>query len=132
MVGVPVVSLDGYCDEQEIDRVDLLKIDVEGAEVEVLDGGRHLLSGAWRPVLVVEAAPVTQAGFGRGVDVLLCRLADLGYSSYACRRDGAVRVRTESDLGGRRRDDLLAVDPHLHADLHQRLERRLTRPEPAR
>jgi hypothetical protein len=71
---------------------------------------------------------VTQAGFGRGVDVLLGRLAELGYAGYACRRDGVVRVRTEDDLGGRRRDDLVAVDPLRHAALHQRLERRLARP----
>lgn len=132
MVTVPVVSLDGYCSERGLERVDLIKIDIEGSEVEALEGASRLLSGARRPVLVVEAAPITQASFGRSVEVLLAQLAALGYACYACRRKGAVRVRTEADLGGRRREDLLAVDPGLHAELYQRLERRRTRSEPSR
>ncbi len=41
---VPVVALDQYCQERGISRVDLLKIDVEGFELQVLQGARGLLA----------------------------------------------------------------------------------------
>jgi FkbM family methyltransferase len=43
-IEVQAVTLDGYCSAAGVDRIDLLKIDVEGAEFEVLKGARQLLS----------------------------------------------------------------------------------------
>jgi FkbM family methyltransferase len=50
---VPVRSLDSLAAERRIDRLDLIKIDVEGYERQVLDGAAQLLDRC-RPVLVVE------------------------------------------------------------------------------
>jgi len=40
---VPSVTIDEYCREREIGHIDLLKIDVEGAEYQVLLGARRML-----------------------------------------------------------------------------------------
>lgn len=60
--GVPqevrLQTLDGWAAGAGLDRLDLVKIDVEGAELPVLDGGRETLARL-RPVLVVEVNPVT-------------------------------------------------------------------------
>ncbi|MBI4525309.1 MAG: FkbM family methyltransferase [Deltaproteobacteria bacterium] len=37
-------TLDDYCSEQDIQRIDYLKLDVEGHELEILRGGQRLLS----------------------------------------------------------------------------------------
>lgn len=41
---VSVVPLDAYCMEKGVDRIDLLKIDVEGFELQVLLGAQRMLS----------------------------------------------------------------------------------------
>lgn len=41
---VSVRTIDEYCADQRIDVIDLLKIDVEGHELDVLEGGRRLFS----------------------------------------------------------------------------------------
>lgn len=39
---VPVISIDEYCLENFVDRIDLLKIDVEGSELDVLKGAERM------------------------------------------------------------------------------------------
>lgn len=41
---VPVSTLDAYCKQRGIERIDLLKIDVEGFEFKVLQGARRMLA----------------------------------------------------------------------------------------
>jgi FkbM family methyltransferase len=53
--GAPVrlVSLDSYCRERDISSADLLKIDVEGTELQVLRGAKGMVDGA-RPDIILE------------------------------------------------------------------------------
>lgn len=53
LVRVAVRSLDSLFLQDGLPKPDFLKIDVEGAEADVLEGGRNLLTVA-RPILVVE------------------------------------------------------------------------------
>jgi FkbM family methyltransferase len=41
---VPIVSLDDFCQEYAINRIDLLKVDVQGHEAEVFKGAQRLLT----------------------------------------------------------------------------------------
>lgn len=52
-IEVRVVSLDEMMAEGRLPRVDVIKIDVEGAELEVLEGAKEVLT-RYRPRLVVE------------------------------------------------------------------------------
>ncbi|CAN5721232.1 hypothetical protein BH10BAC3_BH10BAC3_33890 [soil metagenome] len=40
----PVTTLDSYCAEKEIERIDFLKIDCEGFDYKVLLGAKELLT----------------------------------------------------------------------------------------
>jgi hypothetical protein len=39
----PATTVDDYCESNRIEQIDLLKIDVEGAEFQVLQGARRML-----------------------------------------------------------------------------------------
>jgi len=47
------VSIDDFCSTNEIDKIDLIKIDVDGVEFEILSGATKSLQSI-RPIIVVE------------------------------------------------------------------------------
>ena len=53
VIRIPITTLDTFVDDRSILSVDVLKIDVEGAEGLVLDGSQALLSDAARRPRVV-------------------------------------------------------------------------------
>ncbi|MCC7101423.1 MAG: FkbM family methyltransferase [Rubrivivax sp.] len=70
---VPLVSLDRACGGLE--RLDVVKIDVEGMELEVLKGARELI-GRFRPVLVPENDRASRSA------ELVAHLLSLDYRCY--------------------------------------------------
>lgn len=113
-VRVPVVTLDAYVERERIDRVDLLKVDVEGAEALVVRGAPRLLSGAGAPAIFFEADEALSAGFGattRGVKQVL---VDHGYDIYRWRTGAFSRVSVAET---HRQDDLFALKPRHMARL---------------
>jgi FkbM family methyltransferase len=70
MANVPMVHLDSF----SFPRLDVLKIDVEGMELEVIEGAANCIS-KYRPILLVEALK-TDPG------ALQARLESLGYAVF--------------------------------------------------
>ena len=70
MANVPMVHLDSF----SFPRLDILKIDVEGMELEVIEGAANCIS-KYRPIMLVEALK-TDPG------ALQARLESLGYTVY--------------------------------------------------
>jgi len=67
---VPCLSLDDFAASLEPRPLDVLKIDIEGAELEVIEGGRRLLGGPNAPTLIFESFTI---------EPLLVLLGELGY-----------------------------------------------------
>jgi FkbM family methyltransferase len=86
-VHVRVTSLDHYLQRTGISKVDFMKLDVEGAEREVLKGGNKLLSD-FRPVILCELADVRTEPWGyRSVEIYEF-LAALGYRWFSITPEG--------------------------------------------
>jgi FkbM family methyltransferase len=79
---VPVVTLDSALERLAIDRVDFLKMDVEGGELEVLKGAIKLLSQSYRPLILCEVADVRTAPWGYKAREIILFLVDLNYSWF--------------------------------------------------
>lgn len=63
-VHVPMTTLDAYCEEQGIGRIDFIKMDTEGAEMEVLAGAEQLMKGSFPPIWLIELNEETSSAFG--------------------------------------------------------------------
>lgn len=95
---VPVRTLDDVADDLALDRLDLLKIDVEGMEADVLEGAADTLR-RFRPTVVVEFCSYTLSAHGgrspMAVAETLMRLGGGGF--YAVRGGETVRVQSRDD-----------------------------------
>jgi FkbM family methyltransferase len=97
---IECTTLDAFVAERHIERLALVKIDVEGWELSVLRGARHVLN-VLRPVVVFEYDPayVSRSG-GAADDVTRC-WSDADYELFALdpRRPPAPAARL-GDRGG--------------------------------
>lgn len=79
---VPAITLDDYCKEHGIDQIDLMKIDTNGAELQVLQGAERILSAANAPALVCEFNDTTFEDMGYTPADIKAEFAKLGYKLY--------------------------------------------------
>ena len=77
-VSVEVVAIDDLIRERGLRSPSLVKMDVEGAELEVIRGMKATLQ-AHRPVVICELDDATEAGLEQKIDELSALLAGLGY-----------------------------------------------------
>jgi FkbM family methyltransferase len=115
---IPTISLDAYMAEKNIRRIEMLKIDVEGAELQVLQGAETLLRAQAIDTLIVELGnPHEPALVGQGQLV-----ADL-----FLRNDYVMWVIEPQFLAPWRlehfywRQDILAMPRNREDDILQRL-----------
>lgn len=92
-VPVPVTTLDRVVEERGIGRLDVLKVDVEGAEPAVLAGATRTLD-RFRPVVMLEIEARHLARFQTDPEQVVALLVDRGYrmSRY---EDGRWRPAAE-------------------------------------
>jgi FkbM family methyltransferase len=79
---VACTTLDALCEERGLDRVSLVKIDVEGWEAAVLRGGRRLLAEC-RPAVIFEYDPAYVSRCGSSGEELSQLFLDAGYRLFA-------------------------------------------------
>jgi FkbM family methyltransferase len=84
-VSVLVATLDGLCEPAGLDRLDFIKIDVEGAELGVLQGAEQVIA-KFRPALLVEIEARHTARYDYGPQDVADWLARRGYTMYAWQR----------------------------------------------
>jgi hypothetical protein len=107
---VPAITLDTYLAREKIVQVDLIKIDVEGAELFVLEGAHELLSQHPNaaPVILFEYSPSNCANFGYKATAVIDLLMSYGYTVYSVSRTGKISEAGAIDLPAGRHCNLVA------------------------
>lgn len=92
---VPVVKLDSFVAREGLDRVDVIKIDIEGGEYSALRGCEAMLA-RWHPALILEVVPASPEAGGRTARALERLLREHGYHAYEIDESDATLVPMQS------------------------------------
>ena len=84
---VPATTLDSFAARHGVEKLDFLKVDVEGAETRVLRGGRETLK-RFRPLIMIEFFPEGLKGLNTSADELLALIHELGYDTFTITGSG--------------------------------------------
>jgi FkbM family methyltransferase len=79
---VPLTTIDHYLEENSIPAIDFIKIDVEGAEIAVLEGARVALKRGVIKRGMIEVCPGTLAQFGNTAPEIFDLLSGAGYELF--------------------------------------------------
>jgi FkbM family methyltransferase len=86
-ISVRAVRIDDLAVQLGLQTIDLIKIDVEGAELPVLKGAIETLR-RHRPILVLEVDPILMSRYGYKIGDIWTYLKALGYECYAIGESG--------------------------------------------
>ena len=102
-ISVPTLSLASFAERVELRRLDLIKMDIEGAEYDALVGASPIIA-RFKPTIVLEAAPKDiSLPVEKRWDAIVKLLMSYGYAMY--RFNGAGRLE--------RTDQLTDFDPNV-------------------
>ena len=73
----PMVTLDHFCEQRAL-KPDVIKIDVEGMEIDILEGAKKLLS-TYKPVLILSVHPFLIGKAGQSIVDLRRLIDEIGY-----------------------------------------------------
>jgi FkbM family methyltransferase len=79
---VETISLDEFIQEYSIQKVDFIKIDVEGAEKLVFQGASQFLASDSQAIILFESSELNVSGFGYSVQEFLTSLSKSGLSVF--------------------------------------------------
>jgi FkbM family methyltransferase len=88
-VATSVITLDRYAAKRGLTRIDFIKLDVEGGEMDVLRGASASLL-RHRPILICEVLDLATAPWGYPAREIVSALADYGYRWFDVNRDGSL------------------------------------------
>lgn len=117
-----VERLDEYVKAQGVERIDFIKLDVEGAEIFALRGGLKSIE-KYKPILFVEMLRKWAAKYDYHPNEIIGMLEQIGYiCCFACERDSALRLtRLETMTDQTQETNFFFLHKEKHKDQIQRL-----------
>lgn len=97
-VKVPVTTLDDIVKEYSINKLNFIKIDIEGMEWEAFEGGKISIE-KFKPIILFETLPSTPGKKGfLPIKKILNFVKPIGYILYKINYDGSFEITDEKDL----------------------------------
>lgn len=140
MIECPAVRLDDYVRDRGVQRLDVLKMDIEGAEKPALLGALEILE-RFRPLILLELNRALCSAAGHGPEDLLEILSGFGYrfwkvgaspslSRPLVSSDGVTQANVLAHVGAL--PDDVTGGWSLHGIIRENARRRRRPPSPAR
>jgi len=89
-VEVEAVSLDSFCQQNNINKIDYLKLDIEGAELKALIGASNLLENKAIRYLQFEISEKMLPGMNTRAKFIFDFLKSKGYECHTINEDGGI------------------------------------------
>lgn len=89
---VMLTTLDAFCLEHRIERLDFMKIDIEGYEEKLLAGGADTFR-KHRPLILIELDPPKLLRAGSSVEKLAAQLHHFGYTLHVANRKSLIPLQ---------------------------------------
>jgi FkbM family methyltransferase len=106
---VQIQKLDDFVSQKKLARLDIIKMDVEGAEFKALAGAKETLL-RFKPILLLELQEQSLALQGSSEKAVVDFLKKLGYTIYDFSSETGGLIQSKSD---RHSDNIVAGPPHL-------------------
>lgn len=94
---IPLATLDNFISNNPQERLDLIKLDIEGAELPCLRGAKSTLQH-FKPMLIIEVQADTSKAAGYEQSEILGFLGELGYRFQRIGHDGALEEVDQHSL----------------------------------
>jgi FkbM family methyltransferase len=108
---VPISTLDEFLAQENVSRVDVMKVDVEGAELSLFHGAKNLLGQDSSPLILYESDAMLTAGFTYHPVETMWLLERHGYSFFVIdSRTGRISI----PLSGRAYDAMVIAAKPTH------------------
>ena len=91
IIRVPITTLDQYIKTRKIKKIDLLKVDVEGGELNVFKGGLHVLAKK-RPMILCEIEAKRANQWGNTANEVLQFLKRNNYKCFTLNKLGKLSL----------------------------------------
>ena len=99
-IPVAVASLDSIADKVGIETVDLMKVDVEGAEELVLKGARRLIMRSPNIQILLEIYGPSAKQCGCSADRIIQMLKELGFTMFSVASGSMRECNSVNDISG--------------------------------
>ena len=96
---VAVTTLDAWAANEKVDRIDVVKMDIEGAEAAALDGAANVLTH-FRPAWLTEVSAEALRGCGSTPAAVFERFMAAGYTLHTIDDAGGIARASEPDAIG--------------------------------
>lgn len=97
VVEVKTITLENYLLEKGINKIDLIKIDVEGAELEILKGAGEILKDKIRPLVLCEISDSRTEPWGYKSDEVIRFVETCNYKWFGLNKKGEIVEKDKSE-----------------------------------
>ncbi len=91
-ISVECMTLDHYVEVKRLQRLDFMKIDIQGAEPLLLEGGNNAFQKL-KPVVAMEIAPTSLEASHYSSQKIIAMMEDMGYNGWLLDRHGNLNVQ---------------------------------------